>query len=120
MKLTLTQAQNMLLQGLWSVIAGVVITTFTAGYQAWQSGHVNTTTIMTFLLSTFLIGLSKALEAYIPQHIPQELQALKDTQEEILQAVNGFATPHVAIPTPSSAPMGGTTPIQHPKSDLGG
>lgn len=104
MKLNLTQAQNMLVQGLWSVIAGVIITTITAGYQAWMTGHVDITTIATFLLSTFLVGLSKALEAYIPQHIPQELQAVQDTQQEILSIVNGFTVPRAAIPKQPTGP----------------
>src|SRR5579871_1126752 len=104
MKLNLTQAQNLILQGLLSLVAGVVVTTITTGYQAFVSGHIDTNMIATFLLSSFLVGLNKALSAYIPQHIPQELQAVQDTQKEILSIVNGFTTPRVAIPKQPTAP----------------
>ena len=88
MKPKLTQAQSLLLQSLIPLVGGVIVTTATAGYQAFMSGHVDLQTAWNFLLATFLVSISQALRGYVPAHIPQELQALKDTQAQLLDEFN--------------------------------
>lgn len=113
MKLHLTQAQNLLLQGILTLLLGVAVTALTSGYQAFISGHLDATMLASFVFNSFLIGAGNALRSYIPAHIPQELQALKDSQQqvadgqqEILSIVNGFTAPRVAIPKQPTAPTG--------------
>lgn len=97
MKSNLTQAQSLLLQSLIPLVAGAVVTTATTVYQAFITGHIDPNTVASFLLATFLATLGQALKAYVPAHIPQELQAVKDTQDEILSIVNGFTAPRPVV-----------------------
>jgi len=83
----LTQAQSLLLQSAIPVAGGVVVTIVSAGYQALTSGHVDTATIGSYLLATGLVALGQALKSYIPAHIPQELQAVKDMQDELVALI---------------------------------
>lgn len=83
MKVNLTQAQSVLLQGLLTLFLGVVATALTSGYQAFVSGHIDASMLTQFVFNSILIGVGNALRAYIPAHIPQELQALKDTQQQV-------------------------------------
>lgn len=129
MKLNLTQAQSLLLQGLLTLVLGAVATALTTGYQAFVSGQVSTPMLASFVFNSILIGVGKALSAYIPAHIPQELQAVKDTlqlqaaqQQEILSIVNGFTAPRPAVSKQPTAPTSvvPTPPPPAPKADLGG
>ena len=93
----LTQAQNLLLQAAVPLIGGAIVTTATSVYQALTSGHVDANTVGSFLLATLLATLGQALKAYVPAHIPEELQALQDTQsqfrEEVLSLLQQQAAP---------------------------
>lgn len=148
MKRTLTQAQNLLLQSVAPLVGGAIVTTATAGYQAFVTGHVEMNTVGSFLLATFLVTIGQALKSYVPAHIPQELAALKDTQQQLLDELSNLtmsrpvvrvtspqpitlkqATAPTAVIPARPATIQATTlpevpqqpfPVQPPASDLGG
>ncbi len=79
-KITLTQAQSILVHAAVALISGAALTALTAGYQAALTGHLDAT-LPLFIFNTFLVALVNAARAYIPAHVPEELAAMKDTQE---------------------------------------
>ena len=81
----LSQAQSLLLQGILPLLGGALTSAVVAGFQLAFQGHLDATTFYVFILSSFWNGVIKAFAAYIPAHIPVELQAVQDTQAQLLQ-----------------------------------
>ncbi len=122
----LSQAQSLLLQSVAPLVGGALVTTATAVYQALTNGHVDANTVGSFLLATLLATLGQALKAYVPAHIPQELQALKDTQQQLLDEFSNLTMSRPAIrptqpqpivlkqPTAPTAPIPAFVPPARP------
>jgi hypothetical protein len=104
----LSQAQALCLQGLVIILAGAITAALTAGYQELTTGHVDQNTLVAFLFSSFLVALGKALAAYIPAHIPEALQAVQDTQQEIIQLLHQQQNATVPMPVPAAPPVSET------------
>lgn len=100
----LTQPQQLVLAAIGSLVISAAGTAITALDQAYTGGNVNVSSLIVTALSVFTTAFGTALYRYVPLHITDELQALKDTVEEL----RGIVIPHV-----------NTTPPQPPTQNNG-
>ncbi len=106
-KLKLTDSQNLLLQGLLSILSGAVLAFLTGFVQfLTEHGAMTFTTIGTALslgVGAFLFYFGTALKNYIPAHAQEEVQAGKDAQAQF-QAWQASLFVQGTQPPPSNVP----------------
>jgi hypothetical protein len=118
MKWQPTQAQQLLINGLLSIMASAATASIAGLIQAFQLGNINLWACLIVAMTTFGTLFWHALYSYVPGHVADELHALQDTQAQLqeshnaaLQALNNaFSTiglmrataPVQSAPVPSS------------------
>lgn len=121
-KIRITDAQNLLLQGLLSVLGAALVGSIIAIAQYILKGNYILSDVLTFALGTLVLTFGNALKNFVPSRINEELQALKDFQmqaQTLLAGVTGgIGTQNntVASPTVQAAvaPPLSPQPIQGP------
>ena len=96
----LTQNQLLIVNALLSMLASAFVGAAQAGYQyLTQHGTINISQVFVIFISTLWITFSTALVAYVPAHVQQELEALREFQAQVTAqpVASTPATPHVVI-----------------------
>lgn len=97
-KIKLSPAQRLLVMALLSMLASAVMAAFTAAYQQYQIGNVSVGVLINVFLAMFVSIFSTALYHYVPQHIQDELQALRDM-------VTQYRSIQLPIQAPTQSPL---------------
>ena len=117
-KLHITDAQNLLLQGLLSILGAALLASVTVAFQyVTQHGLVSVSTAVSVGLAAFLFTFGSALKAFVPSHITQEMQAYQDTITQLQNALAHLtavqAVPVSAAPAPLATSVGPLVVINH-------
>ena len=115
MNLKLTPAQQLILNGVLSLVGSAVIGAISAAYQYYdQNGQVSVALLLNFMLLTFLTLFGKSLYDYVPGHAQQLIQALEDSVEQA-RAAQQQLFDHMAHLQANTQPL----PVAPPDSDSG-
>lgn len=106
-----TQAQQLLLSALLSMLGSGVVAGITAGYQVSQQGNINIGVLINTGLVAFFVFFGKALYDYVPSHASQTMQALQDALAEIQNAHHTAQTPVQPVILPP-AQQNAVAPLQ--------
>ena len=108
-----TPAQELVLQGVFSLAGTAVVAAIAAVYQYYgQHQDVNIGMLINYALLTFLALFFTALKNYVPAHAQQIIAALQDSEQQAhdalqqaLDHISNTAQPVVmqAVPAPSQA-----------------
>jgi len=88
----LTADEKLLLSAVLSFIGSAASGAISAGYQQWSTGTINPGVVLNVVILAFITLIGKSLYDYVPTHITQELQALRDFQLQV------FTRPPVVVP----------------------
>ena len=117
-KIRITDAQNILLQGVVSILGAALLASVTVAFQyVTQHGLVSVSTAVSVGLAAFLFTFGSALKAFVPSHITQEMQAYQDTIKQLQDALAHLtavqAVPVSAAPAPLATSVGPLVVINH-------
>jgi len=117
-KIRITDAQNILLQGVVSILGAALLASVTVAFQyVTQHGLVSVSTAVSVGLAAFLFTFGSALKAFVPSHITQEMQAYQDTITQLQNALAHLtavqAVPVSVAPAPLATSVGPLVVINH-------
>lgn len=92
MKWQPTQAQQLLINGLLSIMASAATASIAGLIQAFQLGNINLWACLIVAMTTFGTLFWHALYSYVPGHVADELHALQDTQAQLQESHNAALT----------------------------
>lgn len=84
----LTNSQNLIIQGLLSILVAAILTALAAGVQFVASHGLDVPTLISLMLTAFGASFGLALKNYVPQNAANELQAYKDLTTQLQQALH--------------------------------
>jgi hypothetical protein len=88
LQLKLTPAQQLIINGIISLLATAIVGAVSATYQYYdQNGLVNLGVLLNFMLLTFIVLFGKSLYDYVPGHAQQLIQALQDSEQQAQTAL---------------------------------
>lgn len=102
----LTQNQQLIVNALLSMLGSAFIGAAQAAYQYMtQHGTINIAQVLTIFVGALWVLLSTAFISYVPSHIQQELEALRELQAQVVAPVQPLVVIHTtgASVAPTSA-----------------
>lgn len=88
----LTNSQNLIIQGVLSILVAALLTALTAGIQFIGTHNFDLATLISVMIASFGGYFGLALKNFVPQHAKDELQAYKDLTSQLQQALHIQAT----------------------------
>lgn len=105
----LSNSQNLVIQGVLSILVAAVLTALAAGVQFVASHGFDIPTLLSLMIASFGASFGLALKNFVPQHAKDELQAYKDLTAQLQSTLHIQQTtpPVVNVQVPQQAPLQG-------------